>query len=174
DISSEVNFVLSGPGVLTLSSSTGQPVMSVTQTSVFGRFAQIASTIAGTNGFTKVGAVMLVLSGANTYSGFTTISAGTVRVGAAGNLGASTVLLNGGTLDLRNDVSTNFASPVTLAANSQINVNGVPGSGASNQVHTIGALNFGTAGIGRTLTVTNYQPVTTATPTLDNNFFGLA
>ena len=174
DISSDINFNINGPGVLTLASAIAQPILNVGTTSVFGKYAAINSTLAGTSGFNKLGAGLLLLTGTNTYSGATTITAGTVRVTSGVNLGASTVVLNGGTLDLRNDVSTNFGTAVTLGANSNINVNSIPGSGVQSQTQTIGALSFGAAGLGRTLTVTNYQPVTTATPTLDNNFYSLA
>ena len=69
-------------------------------------------------------------------------------------LGSSTVLLNGGVLDLRADNSTVFNNSVTLAASSTINVDAIPGDSlVSNQAHTIGGLSFGAAGATRTLTV---------------------
>ncbi|MCL4204889.1 MAG: autotransporter-associated beta strand repeat-containing protein, partial [Pirellulaceae bacterium] len=43
----------------------------------------IAGVIAGTGGLNKIGTGTLTLSGANTYSGDTTISAGTLKLGAA-------------------------------------------------------------------------------------------
>ena len=174
DISSAINFVFSGTGSLTLATSVGQPTINVAQQGVFGQITRIDNAIAGTSGFNKIGIGVLALNGVNTYTGPTTITAGTVRIGSAANIGASTVVLNGGTLDLRNNVSTNFGANVTLSANSQINVDDVDGAGITSQVHTIGALNFGSAGLARTLTVTNYQPITTPTPTPDNNFFSLA
>jgi autotransporter-associated beta strand protein len=181
DTSSAVNAIFGGAGTLTFATTTGnQPLLTINSMSVFGNVVQIDAAIAGTNGFNKIGAGILVLNGVNTYSGATTITAGTLRASSAANFGASTVVLNGGTLDLRNNSSTNFGIGVTLSANSQINVNGVvtPGDqvGAgqgSNQIHTIGAVNFGAAGSARTLTITNYRPVTTVTPTPDSNFYGL-
>ena len=162
------------PARWTLATSVGQPTINVAQQGVFGQITRIDNAIAGTSGFNKIGIGVLALNGVNTYTGPTTITAGTVRIGSAANIGASTVVLNGGTLDLRNNVSTNFGANVTLSANSQINVDDVDGAGITSQVHTIGALNFGSAGLARTLTVTNYQPITTPTPTPDNNFFSLA
>ena len=46
----------------------------------------ISSVITGTNGITIFGSGVLVLSGANTYSGATTINSGTLRMGAANSL----------------------------------------------------------------------------------------
>jgi autotransporter-associated beta strand protein len=50
--------------------------------------ATIASTLAGSNGFTKSGDGTLVLSGSNSYTGGTTISTGTLQLGA-GSTGGS-------------------------------------------------------------------------------------
>jgi autotransporter-associated beta strand protein len=50
--------------------------------------ATIASTLTGSNGFTKSGDGTLVLSGSNSYTGGTTISAGTLQLGA-GSTGGS-------------------------------------------------------------------------------------
>ena len=54
--------------------------------------ATISSQIAGSDGLTKAGAGTLVLSGANTYNGITTLSAGTLRATtSASALGAGTL-----------------------------------------------------------------------------------
>jgi fibronectin-binding autotransporter adhesin len=62
--------------------------------------ATIANVIAGTDGLAKTGAGTLVLGGANTYSGGTTVRAGTLQVAADNNLGAASggLTLDGGTL----------------------------------------------------------------------------
>jgi autotransporter-associated beta strand protein len=58
--------------------------------------ATVISTIAGSAGLRKDGPGLLILSGANTYTGVTTVSGGTLRVN--GSLPNSAVLVSGGTL----------------------------------------------------------------------------
>jgi fibronectin-binding autotransporter adhesin len=62
-------------------------------------FAGIAS---GTGGLTKVGSGVLTLSGANSYSGLTSVQQGTLQLGASGVLADDSTLevLNGATLDM--------------------------------------------------------------------------
>jgi autotransporter-associated beta strand protein len=55
-----------------------------------GVTATIASPIAGTSGMIMSGTGRLVLSGANTYTGGTTISAGTLQIGNGGTTGSIT------------------------------------------------------------------------------------
>ena len=49
--------------------------------------ATISSTLAGTGGLVKSGAGTVVLTGTNTYTGSTTINAGTIRISSDYNLG---------------------------------------------------------------------------------------
>ncbi|NCV52884.1 MAG: hypothetical protein EBW65_10380, partial [Gammaproteobacteria bacterium] len=65
----------------------------------------ISGVISGAYNFTKVGSSTYTLSGTNTYSGDTTISAGTLKVtvnDALGTNGSGTVIASGATLDLAN------------------------------------------------------------------------
>ncbi|MBW4657013.1 MAG: autotransporter-associated beta strand repeat-containing protein [Kaiparowitsia implicata GSE-PSE-MK54-09C] len=58
-------------------------------------------------GVTQSGMGMLILTGANTYTGATRVNAGILRLGAAGVIpNASAVVVNGGTLDLNNFTET--------------------------------------------------------------------
>ena len=52
--------------------------------------SSISSVISGAGALTKSGSGTLTLSGANTYAGDTTVSAGTLKVGGAGNLETGT------------------------------------------------------------------------------------
>ena len=62
----------------------------------------LANTNSGSNslGVTKLGSGTLALAGANTYSGPTTVQAGTLRLEAVGALGSGALAVNGGSLDL--------------------------------------------------------------------------
>ena len=82
------------------------------------------------NGFNKAGAGVLVISGANTYTGPTAIGTGTLRLGAANTLpDTSAISLNGGMLD----VSTFTDTTGTLDANA---------AGATINLGSGGALAF--------------------------------
>ncbi|MGC2781478.1 MAG: autotransporter domain-containing protein, partial [Bradyrhizobium sp.] len=67
----------------------------------------IGSAIIGTGGLTKLGSATLTLTGANTYTGRTTISAGTLQIGNGGTTGAivGDVTNNGTLLFDRSDVT---------------------------------------------------------------------
>ncbi|WP_354181371.1 autotransporter-associated beta strand repeat-containing protein [Bradyrhizobium sp. LA6.1] len=61
----------------------------------------VSQAIGGTGALVKAGSGMLTLSGVNTYTGATTVEAGTLRAGTAGAFAGNTAYaVNGGTLDL--------------------------------------------------------------------------
>jgi fibronectin-binding autotransporter adhesin len=68
------------------------------------------------SGITMDGAAALILTSANAYSGPTTVQSGTMRLGAAGALPATTALtVNGGTVDLNNNGTSNNQTVASLA-----------------------------------------------------------
>jgi autotransporter-associated beta strand protein len=89
----------------------------MTQTGIFdtnGQAISIAGNIGGPGGLTKNGAGTLTLTGTNNYLGATTLTGGTLSVGAVNNLGnaASNLVFNGGTLQISN--TTNLPNFSTL------------------------------------------------------------
>jgi autotransporter-associated beta strand protein len=71
------NLTLSGAQTLSLDVSSGSPSINVTQAD---RILTLSSIVAGNKGLQKTGTGQLTLSGNNTYTGATTISAGTLRL----------------------------------------------------------------------------------------------
>ena len=91
-ITGNVTLGWTGTGVAAAAASIGADA---------GTTLTISGNIDGAQSLTKVGAGTLVLSGSNTWSGATTVSAGTLRLGVAAGMPNATVLtVNGGTFDL--------------------------------------------------------------------------
>jgi len=87
-----------------------------------GTSTAFAGTVAGTGGLTKAGAGTLTLTGANSYTGLTTVSGGTLALGAGGttgSIGAGAIVDNG-------IVAINRSDTVTLA-------NAISGTGSLQQ-----------------------------------------
>jgi len=115
--------------------------------------ANIADNGTGAVSLTKTGAGLWVLSGNSTYTGATTISAGTLSVGASSNLGdaSSNLVLNGGTLQITGTGLTNFASlgrtnPVTFSSGAAV---GLDINNAANVFTPDQTFNQGTGGLSK-------------------------
>ena len=85
--------------------SSSLPIRLMSQGGAFdtaGNNAALSGTITGSGGLTKIGAGTLTLSGAGTYSGPTSVYAGTLRAGAANVLSANSAyaIASGAALDL--------------------------------------------------------------------------
>ncbi len=98
----------------------------------------------GADGLTKSGAGLLELSGANTFNGALTVSAGTLRAtGGAATLGAGALSVGTATLDLRADAATLYGRNTTVSGTATITPGrSAPGPGLT---HTLGTLSMGTA-----------------------------
>ena len=159
-------YTLTG-GTLTLSAAGAYvQVTNATDT------ATVNNVLAGANGMIKSGAGTLVLGGANTYTGGTTINGGTLQISSDQNLGdpSGAVTLTGGTLNTTGSITSGrafggsgggiqVASGQTLTLNGVVNIGALtlPGAGTvilANNTFSLGAasnainglLTFNTAG----------------------------
>jgi fibronectin-binding autotransporter adhesin len=125
DLNGHSNSVgsLAGGGTVTNSSATAAILTEGadnTSTTFSGSLSNGGSTI----GLTKTGTGTLILTGANTYSGGTTISAGTLQIGNGGGSGSIT----GNVLD-QGTLAFDLNGPLTFAGN-------VSGPGTLSQIGT--------------------------------------
>ena len=107
---------IEGSGIIDIASST-------TLTAGDANDKEFSGVIQGAGNFSKSGSGTLTLSGTNTYTGSTTINAGTISVASSANLGATpgsadadNIIFNGGTL--------NTTADFTLGANKGITMTG--------------------------------------------------
>jgi autotransporter-associated beta strand protein len=113
----------------------------------------VSNTIGGTGNLTKSGAGTLTLSGNNTYSGATTVTAGTLEIGAGGRLGGGSYA----------GAITNNANFIYSGTNNQTLTGVISGTGAltQNAASTLTLSNAATAYSG---------PTTISAGTLSLNF----
>ncbi len=104
----------------------------------------VISNGSGTRSLTKDGAGTLVLSGSNTYSGGTTLSAGSLGAGHNNAFGTGGLTINGGTI---------FASGGSRTLGNNVTVGGNFSIGGSNDLTLTGSVALGSS--GRTITVDN-------------------
>jgi len=137
------NYTISGGNILTLDTTTGIPSVSV---GTAARTLIISSEIQGNDGLNKIGAGILLLSGSNSYTGGTTVTAGTLSIGhanALGGAGSGTIALNGGTIQSDGATPRSFSNAVTIGGNFTV-------GGAANMTFS----NTGASALGATRTIT--------------------
>ncbi len=100
-----------------------------------GTISGVISESGGSFGVTKMGNQTLALTGVNTYTGGTTVNAGTLSVGGNSALGTGTVVMNGGNLSnttgvtIGNSITLNKASTFTAGNGAMVlssNITGAP------------------------------------------------
>lgn len=124
---------LSGTGTLQNSSATAA-TLTTNGNNVSTAFTGIIKNLTGTVALTKAGTGTLTLSGANTYTGTTTVSAGTLAVNGAQS--GSAISLNGGTLT----GSGTTGAITSTASGGTIN----PGTGSGSGALTTGNVTWST------------------------------
>jgi autotransporter-associated beta strand protein len=111
---------------MVLTWSSGTPVIRVGDgsESTAGYVATIDNVLMGTQGLAKNDAGTLVLNGANTYTGETTVNGGTLSVGDDRNLGAAAngVTLNGGTLRVTGSAYSAATRAMTLDSGGAVDI----------------------------------------------------
>lgn len=155
--SHDVNIIAASPTAydLNLDVTSGSPAINVTQSD---RTLTISNRITGADGLTKSGTGRLILTGANTFTGAAVVSAGTLRATtSAGALGAGSLTLGGGTLQLANDTALAFSRNATVTANSTITSDRL--TAGAGVTHTLGTLSIG----AQTLNVTRGSLATSGT-----------
>lgn len=85
----------------------------------------IGAAMDGAGGLTKIGSGTLTLTGANTYSGTTSVTAGALRLDSGGSIGAGPVLVNNAYLEMGASGTTTLAQQILGNANGRVrNVGG--------------------------------------------------
>ncbi len=95
----------------------------------------VAQPVGGVGGLTKNGPGLLVLTATNSYSGTTTVAAGTLQVGNGGtgaSIGSTSGVVNNATLAFNHADSVTFAPPISGTGNVQMIGSGLLALGGSN------------------------------------------
>jgi autotransporter-associated beta strand protein len=126
---SAVNMIYVGGATAptTFSGAWTLPAVGLTSTLTVnaGSAMTISGAIGGAGNLTKAGAGTLILTGAATYTGGTTVSAGSLQLGVANALGTTTKLtLSGGTVTLTGATESMTSAPLIVTANSTIDFGG--------------------------------------------------
>jgi len=138
DGSSQTVGELTGAGTIDFTyTSTGTDTLTVGSGNASSQFdGVIQQSTARTYALSKIGTGTLTLTGNNTYNGTTTITLGTLRVGAAsgtstsGSISASSSITNNGTLIFRRTDTTSLDLAAGISGTGAV---AYEGSGVSNQ-----------------------------------------
>ncbi len=123
------------PGAVNIASANGNKTLELAGTSLGSAISGVISdnsTATGTLSLTKSGAGTWALSGNNSYTGATTVTAGTLIISSAGNLTSSASTVNGGTLTVNG-----LAGAVTVNSTGTLSGNGTVGAVVVNAGGTL-------------------------------------
>ena len=134
----------------------------------------ISNVISGGYGITKLGGNVLILSGANTYSGVTYINVGTVMLGGTGSgsnsplgtIASNTIVANGACLDL-NGYTLVTAEPLTL------NGTGISSAGAFVNTSATATTYSGVVTMANASTISTTGNITLSNTTFNGGGFDL-
>ncbi|MGX1744293.1 autotransporter outer membrane beta-barrel domain-containing protein [Bosea sp. NPDC055353] len=132
---------LAGSGAVTLGGGTLTTGSDNNSTTFSGVISQAG-------GLVKLGSGALTLSGANTYSGGTSLNAGTLVMNNGSALGTGTLSLNGGTLKIDGGIFANTNSVLITNAGGTVDV-------ATGSLDLSGNITDGAGGAAGTLTITS-------------------
>jgi fibronectin-binding autotransporter adhesin len=169
--SSNNTGITTGSGAVTIGSSTANQNVNIalgsTQTWNIGSGGlTVANVISGsTYGITKTGSGTLNFNGANTYSGATTVNAGTLILGAGGSIASSNITATGSNLTVNNGSGT-----VTRGGNLTLN------NGANFTDTGVASITtndeFGSFNVGTGMSFINLNPASTGTATVTFSSMG--
>ena len=115
--SAGVTTIITNAGSLLTGTSSATPTAiannGTLKVSVTDASKTVSNLISGTGSLEKIDSGTLVLSGVNTYSGTSTLSAGVLKLGNAAALGTGSIAFNGGVLNFGTvtvDLSSRFGS----------------------------------------------------------------
>jgi fibronectin-binding autotransporter adhesin len=138
-----------------------------------GYGATINSILAGTTGFTKLGTATLTLSNTNTYSGGTTVSAGTIAFSNIGALGSGGVTLGdvntaSSNIGLLTDLTSGTVARDIVVSNQGLGTVTIGGTAGGSNLHFAGrmTLNRSATLLGSTNGYTWYDGLISGTGTL--------